>query len=80
MLATFGGSDLNWKPRVGWQQGVGIVHEWVRAHSQQCVRSSGVSANAGATNIDRRKVKNRNIRGTLRDRSALPPDCASNNP
>ena len=41
-------SDLNWKPRVGWQEGVGIVHDWVRAHREECVRALGVSANPPA--------------------------------
>jgi|SRR5271166_221695 len=38
-------SDLNWKPRVGWQEGVGIVQEWVRAHRGECERALGVGAN-----------------------------------
>ena len=37
-------SDLNWKPRVGWQEGVGIVHDWVHAHREECVRALGLSA------------------------------------
>jgi CDP-paratose 2-epimerase len=40
------GADLDWAPRVGWQQGVGIVHDWVRAHRDECIRALGASANA----------------------------------
>jgi CDP-paratose 2-epimerase len=40
--------DLNWKPRVGWHEGVDIVSDWVRAHSEECRRALGVSGSAAA--------------------------------
>ena len=41
-------SDLNWKPRVAWQEGVRIVHEWARAHREECLRALGANASVGS--------------------------------
>jgi CDP-paratose 2-epimerase len=41
-------SDLNWKPRVDWRDGVAIVHDWICAHREQCVRALAVDANPAA--------------------------------
>ena len=37
--------DLNWKPRINWHEGVGIVNDWVRMHLSECERASEVTAN-----------------------------------
>jgi len=41
-------SDLGWKPRVGWREGVAIVHDWVRAHRDQCERALAIDPKPAA--------------------------------
>jgi CDP-paratose 2-epimerase len=37
-------TELGWQPRIGWREGVGKLHEWVRQNRDECERIFEMSA------------------------------------